>query len=192
MNLQKTEILDHGNCKVARLCGKAAYVKDVSPRTETWYKADGAGELAQHSEASGSAPEVNHGVVHRNNALLPGEASSPWRTGHRCGGAPGNGRVTGRGVSRGHSSRGQRAGSSCRREARPVKVSGWLIRSEGPNPASGTNRLRLRTIVRLSSGRTVFRRSVPFMESTCREPPCYGPVWPVVGGRGGKSSPLPD
>jgi hypothetical protein len=81
MNLQKTEILDHGNGKVARLCGKAAYVKDVSPRTETWYKADGTGELAQHSEARGSVPEVNHGVVHRNNALLPGEASP-----RRCGG----------------------------------------------------------------------------------------------------------
>lgn len=33
MNLQKTEILDHGNCKVARLCGKVAHVNDVSPRT---------------------------------------------------------------------------------------------------------------------------------------------------------------
>jgi hypothetical protein len=29
MDLQKIEILDYGNCKVARLCGKAAYVKDV-------------------------------------------------------------------------------------------------------------------------------------------------------------------
>lgn len=34
------------------------------------------GELAQHSEALGSVPEVNHGVVHRNNVFLPGEGSS--------------------------------------------------------------------------------------------------------------------
>lgn len=32
-------------------------IKDVSPRTETWYKADGMGELAPHSEASGSVPD---------------------------------------------------------------------------------------------------------------------------------------
>jgi hypothetical protein len=75
MNLRKEQILDYGNCKAVRFCGKEAYVKDVSPRTETWYKADGMGELAQHSEASGSVLEVNHGVVHRNNAFLPGEAS---------------------------------------------------------------------------------------------------------------------
>ena len=80
MNLRKERILDYGNCDLARDRGKEAYVKDVSPRTETWYKADGMGELAQHSEALGSVPEVNHGVVHWNNAFLPGEAS-PRRSG---------------------------------------------------------------------------------------------------------------
>ena len=75
MNLNKEQILDQGNCDFARNRGKAAYIKDVSPRTGTWYKADGMGELAPHSEALGSVPEVNHGVVHRNNAFLPGEAS---------------------------------------------------------------------------------------------------------------------
>ena len=75
MNLRKEQILDYGNCDFVRNRGKEAYVKDVSPRTGTWYKADGAGELAPHSEAQGSMPEVNHGVVHRNNTFLPGEAS---------------------------------------------------------------------------------------------------------------------
>ena len=75
MNLNKEQILDQGNCRIARFCGKAAYIKDVSPRTGTWYKADGMGELAPHSEALGSVLEVNRGVVHRNNAFLPGEAS---------------------------------------------------------------------------------------------------------------------
>ena len=76
MNQIKYRILDYGNCGIVRFRGKEAYVKDVSPRTETWYKADGAGELAPHSEALGSVPEVNHGVVHQNNTFLPGEASS--------------------------------------------------------------------------------------------------------------------
>ena len=89
MNLNKEQILDQGNCDFARNRGKAAYIKDVSPRTGTWYKADGMGELAPHSEALGSVPEVNHGVVHRfrakrqdrarrepdHSAFLPGEAS---------------------------------------------------------------------------------------------------------------------
>ena len=35
------------------------------------------GELAPHSEALGSIPEVNHGVVYQNSVFLPGEASLP-------------------------------------------------------------------------------------------------------------------
>ena len=75
MNQIKEQILVYGNCGFVRIRGKAAYGKDVSPRTGTWYKADGTGELAPHSEALGSVPEVNHGVVHRNSVSLPGEAS---------------------------------------------------------------------------------------------------------------------
>lgn len=69
---------DRGNRKVARLCGKEAEVKSVSPRTGTRYEADGVDELAQHSEVRSSASEVKRGVVRRNNTPLPGEASS-WR-----------------------------------------------------------------------------------------------------------------
>lgn len=75
MNQIRKQILAEGNCETVRDRGKAAYGKDMSPRTGTSYKADGAGELAQHSEALGSAPEVNDGVVCRNNAFLPGEVS---------------------------------------------------------------------------------------------------------------------
>lgn len=32
-------------------------------------------KLAPHSEGQSSVSEVNHGVVHRNNVLLPGEVS---------------------------------------------------------------------------------------------------------------------
>src|SRR5690625_7190831 len=75
MNSIQQMKLDYGNCGAARPRGKEAYVKDASPRTETRYKADGTDELAQHSKVPSSLPEVNRGVVHRNNALLPGEAS---------------------------------------------------------------------------------------------------------------------
>ncbi|MEM1221590.1 MAG: hypothetical protein AAGH40_02415 [Verrucomicrobiota bacterium] len=77
MNQIPKEILAYGNCVIVRFRGKAAYGKDMSPRTGTWYKADGTGELAQHSEARGSLPEVNHGVVYQNSVLLPWEASLP-------------------------------------------------------------------------------------------------------------------
>jgi len=40
------KIQDEGNCGVARLGGKEAYVKLVSPRTERSYKADAVAELA--------------------------------------------------------------------------------------------------------------------------------------------------
>ena len=58
-----------------RFCGKEAYVKDMSLRTGTWYKADDMVKLAQHSEGRSSVSEVNHGVVYRNSMLLPGEVS---------------------------------------------------------------------------------------------------------------------
>jgi len=75
MNQIKEQILAYGNCGIVRFRGKAAYGKDVSPRIGMWYKADGTGKLAPHSEALGSVSEVNHGVVHRNSVFLPGEAS---------------------------------------------------------------------------------------------------------------------
>ena len=75
MNSNTIIELDYGNCKTARFCGKEAYVKDVSLRTGTWYKADDRVKLAPHSEDWSSMSEVNHEVVHRNNVLLPGEVS---------------------------------------------------------------------------------------------------------------------
>lgn len=139
--------LDYGNCGIARFRWKEAYVKGAGLRTGTGYKADVAGELAQHSEALSSAAEVNSEVAHRNNVLLPGEASSTRGVGlklpSRRRGSSSNGRIEGRGVSRGRSSREKRAGSSCRRIIRPAKVSGWLTRDEGPNLGGGNDRTRL-------------------------------------------------
>ena len=125
MNSGKQKELADGNCVIVRLGGKEAYGKDMSPRTETPYKADDAGKLAQHSEARSSVSEVNGGAVYRNNAFLPGEASRPCGAcfnpppKHR--GDGGNVMIEPRGVSRDHSSWWNQAGSSRRRVTRPVK-----------------------------------------------------------------------
>lgn len=136
--------LDYGNCEVATLGGKEAYVNDMGLRTGTGYKADVAGKLAQHSEALSSVAEVKPEVVYQNNVFLPGEASSPCGIGlnlpERCRGRSSDGSIERRGVSRGHSSCLKRAGSSCRRVTRPAKVSGWLTGNEGPNLESGNDR----------------------------------------------------
>lgn len=114
MNCITNKELDYGNCGVVRLRGKETYVKGMGLRTGTGYKAGMAGELAQHSEALSSAMEVNPEVVCRNSASLPGEASSTCVTGldvpSRSRGSSSNGRIEGRGVSRGRTSRMKRAG----------------------------------------------------------------------------------
>ena len=60
----------------------------MSLRTETAYKADGPGKVAQHTNAHGSGPEVNAEVAQLQFAFLSGETPTPARD---------------RGVSRGHS-----------------------------------------------------------------------------------------
>ena len=92
-----------------RICGKEAYVKDMSPRTETVYKAGNVDELAQHSEVLCSALKVKTGVVYRNNMLLPGEALSSCYAGlnlpSKRSGTCSNAWIQGQGVSSGHSVR---------------------------------------------------------------------------------------
>jgi len=60
----------------------------VSLRTETAYKADEPGKVAQHTEAQGSSSEVNAEVVQLQFAFLSGETPEAQAD---------------RGVSRGHS-----------------------------------------------------------------------------------------
>jgi hypothetical protein len=45
----------------------------VSLRTETAYKADGPGKVAQHTDTHGSGPEVNAEVAQLQFAFLSGE-----------------------------------------------------------------------------------------------------------------------
>lgn len=133
---------DDGNCGVARLCGKEAYVRGMGLRTGTGYKADVAGKLAPHSEALSSAAEVKPEVVCRHNAFLPGEAWQPCGDGlevpsNLCGGS-GNGSIEMPGVSRGHSNHRERAGSSLW-----AKDPEGLSDDEGPNHGGGSDRLGL-------------------------------------------------
>src|SRR6266446_3250575 len=51
--------------------------KLMSRRTERPYKVDGAGELAQHSAARCSAPEINGPVVQREFTFLLRETCRP-------------------------------------------------------------------------------------------------------------------
>jgi hypothetical protein len=102
----KVKALDQGNCAAARLGGKEAGVKAMSPRTETGYEAGDADELVPHNEVPVSASQVKPGVVLRKFTSLPGEtcpASSPAR---KRGADTDRGNTAGEraGVSRGRSS----------------------------------------------------------------------------------------
>jgi len=79
--------------------GRKPEFKAVSLRTETAYKADAPGKVAQHTDAQGSGAEVNVEVAQRKFAFLSGETSTPCvpATGS---GESGNRSVEGGGVSR--------------------------------------------------------------------------------------------
>src|SRR5512139_2786682 len=83
----------------------------MSRRTERPYKVDGAGELARHSAAPCSAPEINGPVVQQEFRSLLREACSPGPLA-TAGPTGSNGRWAGTGVSRGHSTEGHEAGNT--------------------------------------------------------------------------------
>ena len=76
--------------------------KLMSRRTERPYKVDGTGELAQHSEARCSIPEINGPVVQQEFTSLLREACNPSPSA-TAGAAARDGCGAGAGVSRGHS-----------------------------------------------------------------------------------------
>ena len=110
------EALDGSNCGIARSRGKEAAVKPVSRRTEMPFQADGAGKLAQHSNAPVSAPEVNGAVAQAEFASLLREVCPPDPVA-TPGAASSNGRRVGAEVSRGHSTKGNEPGA-----IRPVET----------------------------------------------------------------------
>jgi hypothetical protein len=77
----------------------------MSRRTERPYKVDGAGELARHSAAQCSAPEINGPVVQQEFTSLLRETCSPSPS-VRADAEVSNGPREIAGVSRGHSSEG--------------------------------------------------------------------------------------
>jgi len=77
----------------------------VSRRTEMPYQADGAGKLAQHSNARCSASEVNGAVAQAEFTSLLREICSPSPA-VASGAASSNGRRARAEVSRGHSTEG--------------------------------------------------------------------------------------
>src|SRR5437660_12470689 len=76
--------------------------KLMSRRTERPYKVDGAGELARHSAARCSTPEINGPVVQQEFTFLLREACAPGSSATK-GGAVREDRRASTGVSRGHS-----------------------------------------------------------------------------------------
>ncbi len=74
----------------------------MSRRTERPYQVDGAGELAPHSAARRSAPEINGPVVQQKFTFLLRETCSPSPSA-TVGAVARNGRRAGAGVTRGRS-----------------------------------------------------------------------------------------
>src|SRR5579859_6834130 len=81
----------------------------MSRRTERPYKVDGAGELAQHSAARCSAPEINGPVVQQKFTFLLRETCSPSPSA-TVGAVARNGCRAGAGVSRGRSTESNEPG----------------------------------------------------------------------------------
>src|SRR6266436_4977126 len=87
--------------------------KLMSRRTERPYKVDGAGELAPHSAAQCSAPEINGPVVQQEFTSLLRETCSPSPSA-TVGAVARNGCRAGAGVSRGRSTESNEPGNTGR------------------------------------------------------------------------------
>src|SRR5436190_11255646 len=75
-----TQALDRSNCGTARFPWEGSHrSKLMSRRTERPYKVDGTGELAQHSAARCSVPEINGPVVQQEFTFLLRETCNPAR-----------------------------------------------------------------------------------------------------------------
>jgi len=82
----------------------------MSRRTERPYKVDGAGELARHSTARRSAPEINGPAVQQKFTFLLRETCRPSPSA-TVGTVARNGCRAGAGVSRGRSTEGNEPGT---------------------------------------------------------------------------------
>ncbi len=118
--------------------------KLMSRRTERPYQVDGTGELARHSAAPRSVPEINGPVVQQEFTFLPRETCfpSPPAT---AGATASNGPRAGAGVSRGNSSE---VGPS----RRPKLVSGGSTARALPVTMKPTGRVIAQRLLQLEQG----------------------------------------
>src|SRR5258708_1942727 len=116
----------------------------MSRRTERPYKVDGAGELARHSAAQCSAPEINGPVVQQEFMSLLRETCSASPS-VRAGAAASNCRRAQAGVSRGHSSE---VGPS----RRPELVSGGSTAAVLPETMKPSGRVIAQRLLELEHG----------------------------------------
>ena len=156
----------------------------MSLRTETAYKANGPGKVAQHTEAPGSGSGVNAEVVQLQFAFLSGETSIPIATGNR--------RVEGGGVSRGHSTaqpkagRPEPVGCSSTPEPRPSTQTSYE-RVEGTEASEGKHGGTQANLLGNSGlSFTTVPRTVTTGTARC------GPARRVVWEGGANHSPRPD
>ena len=157
----------------------------MSRRTERSYKADGADELAQHSEVPCSVPEVNGPVVQGEFMSLLREICAPG-TAATPGAAVREDRRVSTEVSRSH--------STGRHE--PVNAPEGLTTREGPNLAGSTTIVGRRPALKPTGGALAAsqrgRERVLIHPSGLPGTAGCGPACPVVWGPGGQSSRLPD
>ena len=118
--------------------------KLMSRRTERPYKVDGAGELARHSAAQCSAPEINGPVVQQEFTFLLRETCDPSLV-ESSGAALSNEGRENAGVSRGHSSED---GPS----PRPELVSGGSTAAALPETMKPSGRVIAQRLLQLEHG----------------------------------------
>ena len=116
----------------------------MSRRTERPYKVDGTGELARHSAAPRSVPEINGPVVQQEFTSLLREACGPSPVATSGAGLSNESRETA-GVSRGYSSE---VGPS----PRPELVSGGSTASALPMTMKPTGRVIAQRLLQLEHG----------------------------------------
>ena len=160
--------------------------KLMSRRTERPYKVDGAGELAPHSAAQRSAPEINGPVVQQEFTFLLRETCRPSPSA-TVGAVARNGCRAGAGVSRGRSTEGNE----------PANPDGLTTR-EGLNLAGRT---RPSVVLTRSdeADRLSFRAAIIMAEKECcpvrkdcQEPPYADPHVRWCGSPEGQPSGRPD
>ena len=168
------------------------------------------GGASWHNTAkpSGLAAEVNAAVVRRRTAPLPGEISIA-RGRESDSAVRSNALGDGREVSRGHSTSDENRGAGrCPFNQRDPQARTGKDRTEtiarpggystALNPTGGARNGGAIRQRKRGYARPLFRKerwpSFTAHSWVARrpEPPCYGPVWPVVWGAGVQSSRLPD